>query len=392
LRAWALAAPRPLVVFLDEIDALHDATLVAVLRQLRSGFVSRPHGFPWSLLLCGVRDVRDYRLKSGGVGDVRPHGASPFNIKDESLTLRNFTEGEVTELLQQHTTDTGQVFMPEVLARVFALTCGQPWLVNALARQLVETLVPDRHQPITLDHVEQARELLIQRRDTHPYSLADKLHEPRVRRIIEPILVGSTPALDALNDDLIYVRDLGLIAPDAPVRIANLIYQEVIPRSLSFQMQEYLDQQATWYLRPDGTLDMVLLLASFQEFFAENSEAWLSRFDYHEAGPHLLLMAFLQRIVNGGGRITREFAVGSGRVDLVVHRGGRRYVIELKLRRGENTEPQGVAQLSGYLQRLGESEGYLVLFDRRKGPSWDKKIYLHETAGSGGERIFVFGM
>src|SRR5205823_10356053 len=130
-------------------------------------------------------------------------------------------------------------------------------------------------------------------------------------------------------------------------------------------MQEYLDQRAAYYLRPEGSLDMVLLLASFQEFFAEHSEAWLGRFDYQEAGPHLLLMAFLQRVINGGGRIHREFAVGSGRADLVVEYGGRRGVIELKIRRGERTEQEGLVQLAGYLDRLGETEGHLVLFDRR---------------------------
>ncbi len=392
LAAWAAAAPRPLVVFLDEIDALHDITLVAILRQLRDGANGRPQGFPWSLALCGVRDVRDYKIKAGGAPEVRAHGASPFNIKDESLTLLSFTEGEVAELLQQHTADTGQVFEPQALRRVFELTQGQPWLVNALARQLVEVLVPDQAQAVTADHVEAAREILIQRRDTHIDSLADKLHEFRVRRIIEPILVGGFVQNDVMNDDLMYVRDLGLIAPSAPVRIANPIYQEVIPRSLSYVAQEFLDQRAAWYQRPEGGLDMVLLLAAFQEFFAENSEAWMQRFDYQEAGPHLLLMAFLQRIVNGGGRIMREFAVGSGRADLVVHYAGRRHVIELKLRRGDQTEEQGVGQLSAYLQRLGESEGFLVIFDRRRGRSWADKLDLREIAGTGGERIYLFAM
>ena len=137
---------------------------------------------------------------------------------------------------------------------------------------------------------------------------------------------------------------------------------------------------------------MVLLLAAFQEFFAAHSEAWLHRFDYQEAGPHLLLMAFLQRIVNGGGRITREFAVGSGRADLVVEYQGRRSVVELKIRRGEQTEQEGTRQLGQYLDRLGEAEGHLVIFDRRKGVSWAEKVYLHEAAGPGHQRIYVFGM
>jgi hypothetical protein len=390
LRAWARAAPRPLVLFLDEIDALQDQTLRSVLRQLRDGFPERPESFPWSLCLCGVRDVRDYKIRSGG-GD-RLTTASPFNIKDESLCLRGFTAAEVAALYGQHTADTGQVFEPAAVALAYDLSCGQPWLVNALAHQATSVLERDRARPITAAHIDRAREILIQRRDTHLDSLAEKLHEDRVRRVIEPILVGAETPMEVMNDDLLYVRDLGLITDRPNVRIANPIYQEIIPRSLSYVLQASLVQEAAWYQRADGGLDMVLLLASFQEFFSEHSEAWLRRFDYHEAGPHLLLMGFLQRVVNGGGRIRREFAVGSGRADLVVEFGGRRSVIELKVRRGERTEEDGVRQLSGYLDRLGETEGHLVIFDRRKGVGWTDKVFIKEAAGPAGQRIYVFGM
>lgn len=91
LRAWAEAAPRPLVVFLDEIDALADDTLISVLRQLRDGYRNRPTRFPWSLALVGLRDVRDYKVHEGVAG--RLGTASPFNIKVESITLRDFTAG-----------------------------------------------------------------------------------------------------------------------------------------------------------------------------------------------------------------------------------------------------------------------------------------------------------
>lgn len=132
LTAWAESSPTPLVVFLDEIDALRNGVLVSVLRQLRDGCRNRPEHFPISLALIGLRDVRDYKVASG----ERDHlgTSSPFNIKIRSLTLRDFTAAEVAELYAQHTADTGQRFEPEALALAFALTQGQPWLVNALAK------------------------------------------------------------------------------------------------------------------------------------------------------------------------------------------------------------------------------------------------------------------
>ena len=150
---------------------LTDETLISVLRQLRSNYPKRPHAFPKSLALIGLRDVRDYKVASGG--STRLNTASPFNIKVESLTMRNFTLEEVTQLYDQHTADTGQRFAPGAIARAFELTQGQPWLVNALARQVVEDIVPDPSATIAIEHINIAKEILIQRQDTHLDSLAN---------------------------------------------------------------------------------------------------------------------------------------------------------------------------------------------------------------------------
>ena len=113
-----------------------------ILRQIRDGYDDRPTQFPHSLALIGMRDVRDYKIASGGRD--RSGSSSPFNIKSESLTLRNFNRDEVAALNAQHTAETGQVFLPEAIDRAFELTCGQPWLVTALARQPTDVLVEDR--------------------------------------------------------------------------------------------------------------------------------------------------------------------------------------------------------------------------------------------------------
>jgi type II secretory pathway predicted ATPase ExeA len=159
---WAEHTARPIVLFLDEIDALEDQTLVSVLRQLRDGFRRRPKAFPWSLALIGLRDVRDYKVASGG--SERLHTASPFNIKTRSLTLGNFSALEVAQLYAQHTADTGQIFDAAATQRSFDLTQGQPWLVNALAKVVVEDIVPEPQHPITVAEIEQAKEILIMRR------------------------------------------------------------------------------------------------------------------------------------------------------------------------------------------------------------------------------------
>ena len=109
LERWSQASDRPLVVLFDEVDALIGDTLIAFLRQLRAGYTNRPARFPQTVMLCGVRDVRDYRIHSAAGKEIIT-GGSAFNIKAESLRLGNLSEPEVRALYQQHTTETGQVF------------------------------------------------------------------------------------------------------------------------------------------------------------------------------------------------------------------------------------------------------------------------------------------
>ena len=423
LTRWAAADPRPLVVLIDEIDALVGDSLLAVLRQLRAGYVRRPAGFPQSVVLCGVRDVRDYRIRSGSAQAVV---ASPFNIKAKSLRLGDFSRGEVHALLGQHTAETGQAFTVEALELVWGQTQGQPWLVNALAAETCfeDRAGRDRSRPIDVDAVRAAQERLILRRETHLDQLADKLTEDRVRRVVEPLLSG-VETRTFTDRDLEYVRDLGLVAWERPVRIANPVYAEVIPRELTWVVQEELEQEAAWYVDADGGLDVRRLLAAFQTFFREHSEHWSQRFRYQEAWPQLLLQAFLHRIVNGGGRIEREYGLGRGRTDLLIvwprgaggsvaaesgARGFRagggkaaridaaarvdRIVIECKVRHGslERTIADGLEQTAAYVDRCAAVEGHLVIVDRAEGRRWDEKVFHRAMTSSAGAAIDVWGM
>ncbi len=403
LERWAQESDQPIVLLLDEVDALVGNTLISLLRQIRAGYAQRPSAFPQTLILCGVRDVRDYRIHTAGQEIIT--GGSAFNIKTKSLRLGNFSTDEIAALYQQHAEETGQIFADRVLAQVWELTQGQPWLVNALAYEACFEMKArrDRTQPITVEHITEAKENLIQRRETHLDQLADKLREERVRRVIEPLLVGQDSALDLPLDDIDYVRDLGLVALDKPLRIANPIYREVIPRQLTASTEEMTVQESAWYVRPDHRLDMEKLLAAFQQFFREHAEPWIERFQYKEAGPQLLLQAFLQRIVNGGGRIDREYGLGRRRTDLLLHwpldetQGYlgplQRVVIELKLlhKSLEGTVSEGLEQTADYLDRAGTKDGHLLIFDRRLGMTWEERIFQRvETCR--GYPIQVWGM
>ncbi len=385
LTRWAEASPKPLVLFIDEIDALIGDTLISVLRQLRTGYAKRPHRFPQSIILCGVRDVRDYRIYSDREKTIVT-GGSAFNVKAESLRLGDFTRSEVESLYTQHTKETGQPFEPEALVLMWNLARGQPWLVNALGYEVCFRMKSgrDRSKPITVEMVNQAKERLVSRRETHLDQLVDKLSEERVRRVVGAILAGDENPDLIPTDDVTYVRDLGLIRTEGQFTIANPIYQEVIPRELTYSTQLTITHQPAWYIAPDGRLDMDKLLAAFQEFFRQHSEHWVERFDYKEAGPQLLMQAFLQRIVNSGGRIEREYGLGRKRTDLLViwpyKDHVQQVVIELKIvhRSVEQTITEGLEQTWAYMDRCNALVGHLVVFDRDKEKTWVEKIFSRE--------------
>lgn len=373
LRHWSSHSPRRLVLLLDEIDALRGQSLISVLRQIRAGFPERPERAPWSVVLCGLRDVRDYKSASGGDAS-RLGTASPFNVKLKSLRIGDFDEADVASLLGEHTTLTGQRFEDDAVARISELGGGQPWLVNAIAREIVEEMKVTG--TITAAHVDAAKERLVLARATHLDSLVSKLGEPRVLRVIEPVLAGeSTPVDSVFNDDVSYVVDLGLVK-STPLRIANPIYAEVVARVLSGPIQESVVVDGRRFVRPDGRLDVDILLREFAAFWVEQGDVLTASATYREAAAQLVLMAYLQRVVNGGGVVTREFGVARRRTDLLIEwpytdgqgkRAVQREAIEMKVWRDDRKDPldEGTRQLDDYLTRLGLPTGILVIFDRR---------------------------
>ena len=396
LRQWAEADSRPLVLLIDEIDALIGDTLLSVLRQLRSGYDMRPGSFPHSIVLCGVRNVRDYPIHSSSDGEPVA-GGTVFNISAASLRLGDFDRAEVEALLGQHTDETGQQFEPAAVERICTQTAGQPWLVNALCWHACfrSPQGRDRGRPISEDDILAAQEVLIRGRVVHLCQLADKLQEERVQRVIEPMLSGAAHR-SYTTHDLEYVRDLGLIALDPPPRIANPIYAEAVPRELTYVIQQDLLVEPAWYVDEDGALNPDQLLQAFQEYFRASGEHWLKRFQYREAGPQLLLQAFLQRVLSGGGRIERVYGLGRQRVDLFIRwprpGGEQRFVIECKILRGslDKTLEKGLPQTAGYMDQCAADAGHLVIFDRSAKP-WQEKVYRRSEEFEG-TPVEVWGM
>ena len=384
LGSWAKKiAPKPLIVLFDEVDVLEGETLISFLRQLRDGFATRGVGtFPISAALVGMRDLKDYITESKE--GVAPNPGSPFNIKEDSAQLTNFSEYDIVRLFAQRTEETGQQITIEALKYVYEQSNGQPWIVNSLfKRATLRILDEESTETVTINHVRDAREQMVMARETHLDALAYRLKDERIRKVIETIMVGKPDATLAQGEEFRLCLDLGLVTIiNGTPCISNPIYREVLAREITYSTQLAIPEPVWKWQRDDGTLDIEALMYEFQKFWRRHSELWEVNSGYTEAFPHLLLMAFLQRITNGGGYIDREYAAGRGRMDLALLFNKRWYIIEIKLIHdhdsAEIVREEGLEQIRWYRDRFESvAATVLAIFDRRKSSkslSWDEKI------------------
>jgi hypothetical protein len=318
--------------------------------------------------------------------------------------MENFTQEDIQALYLEHTKETGQFFEEGIIALAWQYTAGQPWLVNALGYEVTYEMEENRDvsKPITLPSFKKAKERLILSRATHLDQLADKLKEERVRRVIEPMMLGSKS--DASRDDKTYCTDLGLVRnSDEGFVISNAIYQEVIPRELSNSAQDNflsLYKIPEW-VNEDESIHVEKLLCLFVEFWRENSELWAKNISgYLEAAPHLIFQGFLQRVANGHGTIEREYALGNGRIDLLLEWKGpcrtQKIIFELKIRSEhqpnlEKIKDNAMIQTAEYAKKCNPESSHVLIFDRREGIEWSEKIFT-DVVECEGYKIKIWGM
>ncbi|MDR3204128.1 MAG: AAA-like domain-containing protein [Deltaproteobacteria bacterium] len=281
LKQLCLDLDKDLVVFFDEADLLTGPALLTFLAQIRDGYNYRyqpgKNKFPRSLALVGMRDIRDY-IASKHPQSIGEHLASPFNIKKKVFTLANFSRDEIEALYRQHTQATGQIFEDKAINNAWSWSEGQPWLVNALADTvIVDELKNDFSVTITGEHIEQAAEIIIKRRDTHIDSLLDRLTEPRVAKVMDAVFAGTKSLVPINSDDRQYCLDLGLVVKEdnGTLRPMNKIYREVMSRVITDQIQFQLNEDISKFKWSNGhKILMTELLTDFQKFWRHDSRSY----------------------------------------------------------------------------------------------------------------------
>lgn len=398
----------PLILMLDGIDLLYGKTLASVLRQLRTGQISGPGLFLQSVILSGVRDIRDVDIE---VGENRVLlGRCGSDIREKAVMLPGFTQAEIKELCDQYTAESGQSFQENACPRIYALTGGRPWLVNALLCEAIYEMGfgKDVSRSITMGMIDAAKDHFIARQDAYMDQLVIKLADNSVRTTLFPILVGGGWKRRPPQEDLEYLEDLELIrrTPQTGWGVVNAMYRELIPKVIGRPLKDELVHvvDRSIFLKPDGRLDFRKMIETYRKIYCEYFLTWRRRYDLEGVLAQILLFAFLHYVLGDRGRMECDYALGTGRVDICVgwgyslesgERREERFAVEIRLY--DNTKAHsavvrnGVAQTVAYAQPRQAHGTFLVILNEDESKTWYDRLFEEEHTQNG-VQVYVYGM
>ncbi|MGH7595607.1 MAG: AAA-like domain-containing protein [bacterium] len=377
---------RKLVLLIDEIDAAPVTVVIGFLAGLRNMYLQRSRNrkpAPHAVVLAGVHDIKNlkarYRDETQTIGS-----ASPFNIAID-YELAAFSRKNIRQYYWQHTAATGQEFDDKVISRMHEVTNGHPWLVSVLAKLLVEKIVPNRKQQIRLDHAERAIQELLAARNPNFESLIKNARHANLFPIVLDLLEGKHRRYSIQNDAI----DLGVkygifAAKDRQLSLANPIYAQALYENFEKELEEFDVSglvAANEVQDSKRRLDFRQVLDKFQAFMKAKGAMVSKHGSFREATGQLLLLSYLDLLVNGKGWTFKEPQSGEGRIDVVCCYGRQKEVVELKLWYGVRRYAAGLAQLVKYLDREGLDHGYLFVFDRRENTPREYSFSEHTVAG-----------
>ncbi|NIM15411.1 MAG: AAA family ATPase [Candidatus Aminicenantes bacterium] len=406
---------KPLILILDEFDALEENVINTVVSAFRNIYISRMDevGKPTeqktyllhAVALIGVRSV---------LGIENPKG-SPFNVQ-RSVHIPNLTFEEVRGIFQWYEKEGGQKVQSAVIENVYRETNGQPGLTCWLGELLTEGFegyANDKSQPITLDNFEEVLAAAINiLPNNNILNIISKANEPE-HKIVVLDLFKTDQKVEFTYDDksLNFLYMNGVIDREKEtrtryyVKFASPFVQKRLFNYFSRELFRYMGKLYDSFDDPyddiitETHLDIRNLLRRYETYLKKNRE-WLLKDAPHradlrifEAVYHFNLFSYLKQFLGAeGGSVNPEFPTGNGKVDLIITYAGQQYGIEVKSFTTRGNYRHSLEQAAKYGKQLGLAEIFLVFFvdaiDKENRGKYEKD-YLDEAAGITVVPIFV---
>jgi AAA-like domain/PD-(D/E)XK nuclease superfamily len=386
-----LSAKR-IVVLIDEVDqSSNNDVFIKFLALLRNKYLQRTVFNTFhSVVLAGLHDVKSLKLKIRP--DAVPKYNSPWNIATDYKVDMNLHPHEIVPMLEDYAQERGvSMDVSEMSYGLFYYTSGYPFLVSKLCKIIDEELLPlKKERTWTTDDLILAVKQLLKETNTNFESVIKNLeNNPDLYQDVYSIVVDNNSRLFNIHNPTTNLGVLyGLfVEREGRIAIHNRIYNELIINYMAEKMNaanwpkdKYL---GSGYRNDNKTLNLESVLLGFQSFMKKEYDK--KDRDFLERNGRLVFLAFLKPIINGAGYDFKEPQISEEkRLDLVVTYYSEKYIIELKVWRGEKAHQKGLQQLSDYLTTQSLTEGYLLIFDHAKTHQWH-----HEWIDFQDKRIFA---
>ena len=357
LREVAQIQKKEWVIVVDEIEGLKNPKVLnGFLHLIRSIYHEKQEIGLRSVILTGVSNI------TGIIQDT----ASPFNIADQ-IQVPYFTREEVYDLLAQYERETGQLFEHPVKEGIYEQTLGQPGLVNALARDLVEKKCPNGEVVgmdafyLTVDHFTR---VYIDKNISNIVSKAKQHTE-----IMKEILFGKEVPFNNYDETIKFLYVNGVIddcdgACCIPIPLYKKALYTCFKPLFNGEKEHFKSPIETYkkYVDERGLLDVTKLLWRYIAYVKNRGNIIFSQGKASEGVYHYNIDAFFSTYAEfADAKCFVETPVGGGRVDLLLLQAGKTDIIEIKRYDADQYE-KSQGQLKAYLERSGLSEGHLVMF------------------------------
>lgn len=372
-----------LVLVIDEFENIPDDVLSELLHTFRKIYQRKEYYALHALLLVGVSTLAELVVSS----------ASPFNIVDQ-LQIPYFTFAEVQDLIGQHVQETGQIFTPEVIQAIYANTQGQPGLVNALCQHLVDVMVPDRTQPVTMTaFYPTLKHFLTERFDKNILNVVQKARSKK--DFMVKLLFGEATIPFTVNDpDIAYLYANGVVGNvDGYVQLPAPLYSKALITAFrpysNGETQEYVSAHDTFrdYVTQADGLNLHAILQRYSEYVQRRGFHAFDTEQLKEAAWHYSLDGFINFFIQQlGGDTLVEVPSGRGRTDILILYKAHRYIIETKIFLSQTQYQHGKQQLADYLLSEGLHEGFYVVFSQKHTAA--DPLFFDETIS--GKRIRTY--
>jgi hypothetical protein len=372
------------VMLIDEVDkSSNNQLFLDFLAMLRNKYLNR-HKLAdatfHAVVLAGLYDVKSLRLKMGLNQEAKYN--SPWNIAADFNVVMELLPHEIVPMLEDYCAEQNVTMDTEGVAEaLFYYTSGYPFLVSAMCKIVDEEIMSKKAERIwTVFDIEIAADKLIKAErsttnfDTQIKNLENNadLYDMIYRLVIE----GETIPYNLHAPTVNFALQHGIISKsDTGITIHNRIYREVIANYMTvktiLERKSLYIETAEPYLLANNALDMRKVLLKFQELmrieYSKKDSSFIER------NGRLIFLAFLKPILNGKGYAFKEPEVSEERrMDIAVTFFQHKYIVELKMWRGNVAHKKGLAQLSDYLERQLLPEGFLVIFEQNVEKTWKK--------------------